>query len=71
MAAKQSIETQLAVLQTDMNYLKSTLAGVDEKVSSHYVLKTEFTPVQKIVYGMVGVILIAVVGSLLNLVVKD
>ena len=66
---EQSDETKLAVIQTDLTYIKEKLNAVDNKVSSHYVSKEEFEPIRKIVYGMVSLILIAVVGALVALVV--
>lgn len=65
----QSEETKLAVIQTDLTYIKEKLNAVDNKVSSHYVSKEEFEPIKKIVYGLVSLILIAVVGALVALVV--
>jgi hypothetical protein len=67
--ATQSEETKLAVIQTDLTYIKEKLNAVDNKVSSHYVSKEEFEPIKKIVYGLVSLILIAVVGALVALVV--
>lgn len=67
--ANLSDETKLAVMQTDLVYIKEKLNAVDEKVSSHYVSKEEFEPVRKIVYGVVTLILVAVVGALVALVV--
>lgn len=67
--ANQSDETKLAVIQTDLTYIKEKLNAVDNKVSSHYVSKEEFEPIKKIVYGLVSLILIAVVGALAALVV--
>lgn len=67
--ANQSDETKLAVIQTDLTYIKEKLNAVDTKVSSHYVSKEEFEPIKKIVYGLVSLILIAVVGALVALVV--
>ena len=64
-----SDETKLALLQNDITYIKEKLNAVDSKVSSHYVSKEEFDPIKKIVYGMVSLILIAVVGALLALVI--
>lgn len=66
---QQSDETKLAVIQTDLTYIKEKLNAVDQKVSTHYVSKEEFEPIRKIVYGMVSLILIAVVGALVALVV--
>ena len=65
----QSDETKLAVIQTDLTYIKEKLNAVDTKVSSGYVTKEQFEPVRNIVYGLVGLILIAVVGALVALVV--
>lgn len=62
--------TKLAVIQNDITYIKEKLNSVDEKVSNHYVTKEEFDPVKKLVYSVVGIILIAVVGALTSLVVK-
>lgn len=67
-ANKQSDEIKLAVLQNDMAYVKNKLDSIDEKVGSRYVSKEEFEPIKKIVYGLVGLILIAVVGALVSLV---
>lgn len=69
MTNNQSDETKLAVIQTDLTYIKEKLNAVDNKVSSHYVSKEEFEPIKKIVYGLVSLILIAVVGALVALVV--
>lgn len=66
----RSDETQLAVLQTDITYIKEKLNGIDNKVSSHYVSKEEFEPIKKIVYGLVSLILIAVVGGVVGLVIR-
>lgn len=60
---------KLAVIQNDLTYIKEKLNAVDTKVSQNYVSKDEFEPVRKIVYGLVTLILIAVVGALVALVV--
>lgn len=65
----KSDETKLAVMQNDLTYIKEKLNAVDNKVSSHYVSKEEFEPVKNIVYGLVTLILVAVVGALIALVV--
>ncbi len=67
--ANQSDETKLAVIQTDLTYIKEKLNAVDNKVSSYYVSKEEFEPIKKIVYGVVSLVLVAVVGALVALVV--
>ena len=56
------------------------LARIDERtvsilhrldsIEKIYVTRNEFNPVKSIVYGMVGVILLAVLGALTALVIK-
>lgn len=62
--------TKIALIQQDISYMKDKLDNVDQKISTHYVSREEFEPIKKIVYGMVGLILVAVVGALVSLVVK-
>ena len=62
---KQTDETKLAVIQNDVTYIKEKLNAIDSRVVS----KDEFEPIKKIVYGLVGLILVAVVGALMALVV--
>lgn len=69
MASETRDEIKLAVIQNDLTYIKEKLNAVDNKVSSHYVSKEEFEPIKKIVYGVVSLILVAVVGALVALVV--
>lgn len=60
---------KLAVLESNMVYIKEKLDDIDQKVSHGYVTKEEFEPIKKIVYGVVSLILVAVVGALVALVV--
>lgn len=60
---------QLAVISNDLTYIKEKMNAIDTKVSNNYVSKEEFEPIKKIVYGVVSLILVAVVGALVALVV--
>lgn len=60
---------QLAVISNDLTYIKEKMNAIDTKVSNNYVTKEEFEPIKKIVYGVVSLILVAVVGALVALVV--
>lgn len=64
----QNDTTKLAVLETNIIYIKEKLDDIDKKVSSGYVTKEEFEPIKKIVYGLVSLILTAVVGAIVALV---
>ena len=70
MPTRDTVETSIALVQQDISYMKDKLDGVDQKISTHYVSREEFEPIKKIVYGMVGLVLVAVVGALVSLVVK-
>ena len=69
MTDTQRDDIKLAVIQNDLTYIKEKMNAIDTKVSSGYVSKEEFEPVKKIVYGLVTLVLIAVVGALVALVV--
>lgn len=62
-------QVQLAVISNDLIYIKEKMNAIDTKVSNNYVSKEEFEPIKKIVYGVVSLILVAVVGALVALVV--
>lgn len=66
-----SMQTKIAVMANDITYLKDTVRHIDEQVSDNYVTKAEFNPVQKLVYGVVTLILIAVIGAVISLVIKQ
>jgi hypothetical protein len=61
---------KLAVIANDISYIKTELKDISDKLEEQYVTKSEFDPIKRIVYGMVSLILIAVVVALLALVIK-
>lgn len=46
------------------------IKGLFKEFSHSYVRRETFQPVEKVVYGVVGIILVGVVGALLALVIK-
>lgn len=56
-------------MANDVSYIKKSIDDLTLKVDNNYVTKEEFMPVKSIVYGMVTLILIAVMGALIALVV--
>ena len=62
-------ETKFAVIAKDLEYIKGEVADIKSEVSGRFVTKEEFDPVKKIVYGLVTLILTAVVGALVGLVI--
>jgi hypothetical protein len=63
-----------AVVANDIIHIKTDIAEIKtliEKMDSRYITRREFDPVKSIVYGLVAIILIAVVGSLVALVIIE
>lgn len=60
---------ELAVMANDVKHIREEVSEIKEKLEGRYVTKTEFEPVKKVVYGIVALILVAVVGALVGLVV--
>lgn len=74
MATKNGYDTKIAVIQTDLSYIKSKVDELSDKLESKYVTQDEFKakvdPLGKLVYGVIGLILTAVVGGLLSMVIN-
>jgi len=64
-----NVEIALAVIQTDVSYIKKELDDIKELVKEKYVTKEEFEPIKKIVYGLVSLILLGVAGAILKIVI--
>ena len=60
------LEQRLKTLEDDLN--KAIARG--EQVATQYVPVMRYAPVEKILYGMVGLILVSFMGALIALVVK-
>lgn len=60
---------KLDVIANDISYLKDDVREIKAQISSNYVTKDQFEPVRRLVYGVVGIILTAVIVALVALVV--
>lgn len=76
MSKEETVKTQVALIKKDMEYikrglddLKTSVADVKKNTEANFVLKAEFTPVKQIVYGLVGLVLTAVVTAVIGLVI--
>lgn len=58
------IGSHVAVLNKEMGTVKDDIGEIKER----FVTKAEFDPVQKIVFGLVGLVLATIVGALLKLI---
>ena len=59
----------LEVMANDLSYIREDVTEIKSQLRGSYVSKDEFEPIKKIVYGLVGLILVAVVGALMGLVI--
>ena len=61
---------QRTAQDVDIEYIKTKLASIERKLENNYVSHDEFEPVKKLVYGLVTLILTAVIGALVALVLR-
>ncbi len=54
----------------DIEYMKSEISEVKQLVTTQYVQKSDYEPVKRIVYGLVSIILTAVVVAIVALVLQ-
>lgn len=72
------LNTKVAVILNDVTHIREEIGDIKtelhdqrEENRKDLVRKEEFEPVKKIVYGLVGLILVAVVGAIVALVVTQ
>jgi hypothetical protein len=68
--AAQAATAMTESTRVDLQYIKEDLRDIKERLDNKYVTVEAFDPIRRLVYGMVGLILIAVVAALLALIVK-
>lgn len=59
-----------AVILTTLTNVERRIDSIDDKLEKNYVSQDQFAPVKNIVYGMVSVILVAVIGAIIALVIN-
>ena len=57
------------ILKKDIDYIKLSVTKIETILERDVVTRAEFEPIRRIVYGMVGVILTAVIVAIVKLVV--
>jgi len=63
-------EVSGARISKDIEYMTKELKNLEDLIAGHYVTKDEFEPIKKVVYGLISVILLAVIGAIMALVIK-
>lgn len=62
------VETSDAAIRQDLALIKQDVDRLRDLAPS-FITRVEFSPLQKLVYGTVGIILIAVIGALISQVI--
>lgn len=66
---RRSIESRLVRVESEVHHLGEQFDDLKAEIRT-LVTRVEFTPVQRVVYGIVGLILSAVVGALVALIMR-
>lgn len=67
-------QKELVGIGKDVEYIRRDIDEIKKEIKSlkdDYVTQTEFKPIQRIVYGMVALILVSVLAAILALVIKS
>lgn len=62
--------SDIRVINNKLDYIQRDVIEIKTSIAFNYVTKEQFEPIQKIVYGLVGLILVAVVGALMTLIIR-
>lgn len=60
----------MSELETDIKYIRRDLDKIMDRLDNNFVKREEFVPVQRLVYGVVGLILTSVIVALIALVLR-
>lgn len=57
------------LMEAEMQRIKADTKEIKDYQRGNLVTRQEFEPIQKLVYGLVGLLLLTIVGALLSLVI--
>lgn len=64
------VAVQLAKLEGSMEYIKHSVEDIVHKLEKNYVTQDQFEPIKRLVYGVVTLVLVAVVGAIMALIIR-
>ncbi len=67
----QDVKMTLTRLEANMVAIQASVGDILTALQRGYVTVAEFDPVKRIVYGLVGAVLLSVIGGILALVIKQ
>lgn len=72
-ADQKAVQLQLAnsvAMASDVRHLQTKLTSLENSIREDYVTKNQYATVERIVYGVTTVTLLAIVGAVITLVLK-
>ena len=57
-------------IETELKYIRRDLDEIKLKLNNNYVTQDQFAPVKSLVYGLVALLLTAVIGAMVTLVLR-
>jgi len=66
-----SLETLVARIDERTKNTATQVKKINDHLETNYVTQKEFAPVQKLVYGLVGVVMLSVIGGILALIFRS
>jgi hypothetical protein len=67
---KRDVELAIAIIDAKLGHIRDDVTEIKDIMRGDYVRREEFKPVKDVIFGLVGVILIAVAGAMVTLVLK-
>ena len=67
----ETVGSAITGIRKDISWIKNGVDEIKGNLDKKYVTKEEFDPVKTIAFGLVGVIVVAVMGSLLALIMNQ
>lgn len=66
---KKTNTQNIDVIATQIEYIADDVKEIKEKLNKDFVTIDQFSPIQRLVYGMVSLVLVSVFGALISLVI--
>lgn len=63
------VAESVLVFGNDLGYIKNDIKEIKDLLSTKYITVEAFDPVKKIVYGLVGITLMSIAGSILAMII--
>lgn len=63
-------DAECKLIAAEISHIKAAVDEIKARLDANYVTKAEFMPVAKIVYGLVGLLMLGLGAAMLKMVLK-